>query len=186
MPNWISNTVSLEGHPTILSKIAESDFDFQQLHPCPFITDETTIQEGWYEWCNAHWGTKWSPSDVDCEYTDGDLFLEVYFQTAWSPPHGLLTYLTIKYPTLTITNAWSDEADTLAGHAIYSKGKFEDTWIDTSCYTTSALETFAEDHDWFCYDNYNSDSDSDPDLQTTIQPTIYKSTYANYIIRNTK
>lgn len=46
---------------------------------------------GWYDWCLAEWGTKWDAKPDDF-FLDGDS-MEIYFDTAWSPPIKFYTEL---------------------------------------------------------------------------------------------
>ncbi len=62
----------------------------------------------WYEWCIAHWGTKWNAYGFD-ENTAGELSSELYFQTAWNAPYALLTRLSEKYPDVAFEYEWADE-----------------------------------------------------------------------------
>ena len=39
----------------------------------------------WYSWCNEKWGTKWDACHVQITRDDED-YLEICFDTAWSPP----------------------------------------------------------------------------------------------------
>jgi len=50
----------------------------------------------WYDWRNFNWGTKWEACDVKItqDYTD---FLEITFNTAWSPPKPIAEILRSKY-----------------------------------------------------------------------------------------
>src|ERR1700690_871409 len=49
--------------------------------------------QGGYEWCVNHWGTKWNAYEV--AYTDG-----VYFQTAWSTPLPIWAELSKRFPDM--------------------------------------------------------------------------------------
>jgi len=40
---------------------------------------------GWYEWRLQNWGTKWDIYDAHCDRIDANT-LQLYFNTAWSPP----------------------------------------------------------------------------------------------------
>ena len=45
----------------------------------------------WYDWCISNWGTKWNAygySEDTIDYHDGDT---LYFQTAWSAPHPVIS-----------------------------------------------------------------------------------------------
>lgn len=62
----------------------------------------------WYEWCVAHWGTKWNAYGFD-ESTESGQPAELHFQTAWNAPHALLTCLSEMYPDIVFECEWADE-----------------------------------------------------------------------------
>lgn len=74
----------------------------------------------WYNWNNAHWGTKWDVARADGrEYDDtelqdevenGDNLVLVYrFNTAWSPPIPALLELSRQYPKTLLNLEWEEE-----------------------------------------------------------------------------
>jgi len=151
MPNWTESVIHISGDPAVLKLIVDSNFDFHTLYPCPFITKETST-EGWYKWCCIHWGTKWPARDVDIDQDDNGLFVRLV--TAWSTPHGILAYLTHRYPSLLIVNEWSDECNEVIGMTTYNNGNVVSKSFEPSCYTLEALEAFASTNSWFDYDAY--------------------------------
>ena len=50
----------------------------------------------WYDWRNQNWGTKWPACDIEITQDDSD-FLEITFNTAWSPPEPIVHALRSKY-----------------------------------------------------------------------------------------
>ena len=60
----------------------------------------------WYHWCIENWGTKWDACDKSIDYEDDEI-LALTFNTAWSPPEGIVEKLREKYPELTFSTAWS-------------------------------------------------------------------------------
>lgn len=45
----------------------------------------------WYHWCNKNWGTKWNVlDDVEVEFDSSTNEYEISFNTAWSPPYGII------------------------------------------------------------------------------------------------
>lgn len=53
----------------------------------------------WYDWCVAHWGTKWDADGLDL--VDGDPIGDYNYGTAWAPfGNGLMEALSSKYPGL--------------------------------------------------------------------------------------
>jgi len=63
---------------------------------CPKFASTGKQDDRWYDWRNFHWGTKWEACDVKItqDYTD---FLEITFNTAWSPPEPIAEILRSKY-----------------------------------------------------------------------------------------
>jgi len=157
MPNWTTSCVHIKGDSVTLKRIAESDFEFQSLYPCPFIHGEKS-SDGWYRWCCIHWGTKWGPRDVEItsDIDDPTPSLTIVFRTAWATPHGLLAYLTSMNPSLEITNEWSDEGAERVGLTVYKDGTIVSASFDPSEYTINALKIFAVSNAWFDVDSYES------------------------------
>ena len=69
----------------------------------------------WYHWCIANWGTKWDLSELHIEYED-DEQLELTFNTAWSPPEGIVEKLKEKYPDLSFTCFYDEPGMEVAGY----------------------------------------------------------------------
>jgi len=185
MPNWTSNSVTIEGDAADLKQIADANFAFQKLHPCPFIDGEE-CQEGWYDWCCKYWGTKWSANEVDLSYEEGESTLLVNFQTPWCTPDAFLTYLTKIYPSLKIENEWQDENNEEIGICTYSNGEFNCSKIQPRDYTLDALKTFSEMYTWFSYEDYVEQSDQDEDMQQNeeaevkLEEVVVKYIHATY------
>ena len=89
MPNWCFNIVTFtHDDPEQIKKI-ESSFKsekglFSGFAPCPDDGDDFN----WYHWCNANWGTKWDVSESDGNFIQDTTedSIQLYFDTAWSPP----------------------------------------------------------------------------------------------------
>ena len=69
----------------------------------------------WYMWCVNNWGTKWDAGDVDIEYNDSEI-LELEFDTAWSPPEGIMEKLREKYPELSFQCFYDEPGMEAAGY----------------------------------------------------------------------
>ena len=121
MPNWCSNHITVRGtNQREIAEIAEAMREgrfFQSIIPTPEdlnregssshggpnadeydkIRAENLEKHGysnWYDFQVAKWGTKW---DVDChdvEVEDDGLSVSTYFDSAWSPPMGIVEELT--------------------------------------------------------------------------------------------
>lgn len=108
MPNWCSNTLNLTHEDPAMIARAKTSFAegrfLDEFIPVPAELKDTTSPNldeksadqlqakygatDWYGFCTGRWGTKWDvgdPSGVD-SYTDHELNL--YFDSAWSPPIG--------------------------------------------------------------------------------------------------
>lgn len=74
----------------------------------------------WYDWCNEKWGTKWNVGkDVDVEYDSDDEKYSICFNTAWSPPYGIIK----EYSILCSDDEfyWEYENEDYDGHHILTK-----------------------------------------------------------------
>lgn len=188
MPNWTDTYVHIEGDPEELAQINAANLDFQILYPCPFITAEREI-EGWYEWCSTHWGTKWPARDVEVNHIPGSEVLSATFRTAWSVPHGVLAYLTLKFPSVKIIAEWADDTCDCVGESRYCEGQIVSKSIDPSLYKPAALEAFADKYLWFSYENYDSmigrslEEEDIKDLETNIKINTRTCTYEDFIKR---
>ena len=69
----------------------------------------------WYHWCIDNWGTKWDAGEVDIEMSDYDS-LEITFNTAWSPPEGIVEKLREKYPDLSFQCFYDEPGMEAAGY----------------------------------------------------------------------
>lgn len=149
MPNWIYNRVTVEGARAEVAALHDAKFDFTKLYPCP---DE----DNWYNWCCAHWGTKWPADEVEIvEYEEGEQtsVLEATFNTAWSPPHGFLAHLTQLFPSMKIHCAFEEEAEQTFGQSRYAEGKMDIEQFHPHEYKPSALEEFAKKNPWFDWES---------------------------------
>jgi hypothetical protein len=69
--------------------------------------------EGWYEWRNKNWGTKWDVNDVfvvdvSCSVA-GVWSVTIQFDTAWCPPYEWLAKLCSHHPQVDIRLIWNEE-----------------------------------------------------------------------------
>ena len=114
MPNWIGNTIILTGTADEIRKLHETGFEFEKLLPSP--------SEASVEWCDQHWGTKWS-ADIDrITYEPGSTTMKVDCRTANGAPYGLLAFLTLQSPTLRISHTIEQEYGYIMGHVVYKEG----------------------------------------------------------------
>ena len=69
----------------------------------------------WYDWRLQHWDTKWEASEVEIELDDSEI-LRVTFDTAWSPPEGVMTKLREKFPDVTFSCFYDEPGCEIAGY----------------------------------------------------------------------
>ena len=77
--------------------------------------------ETWWDWCVEKWGTKWGDHDTDVLYADSN-FLEIYFQSAWSPPTEAFKYISTLFPTLTFVLGYQEQGCGFVGACAYRNG----------------------------------------------------------------
>ena len=93
----------------------------QRLNPDGSVFYETynfpdgTNDDRWYHWCVDNWGTKWEPDMHDIDYEDSEI-LALTFNTAWSPPEGVVDKLRKKYPELSFQCFYDEPGCEIAGY----------------------------------------------------------------------
>lgn len=141
MPNHVHNDLWITG-PTedverLLQSVAGPDLiiDFNKIitYPEAFrIRDEEFQALGWerflkkygpgaqdgynsggYEWCTAHWGTKWNGYRQERRDYGGDVC--VTFQTAWEPPIQVVAALHKLHPTCTLSLEYFEQGQGFVG-----------------------------------------------------------------------
>ena len=70
----------------------------------------------WYHWCIDNWGTKWEPDILDVDGDQDSEMLEITFNTAWSPPQGVVEKMREKYPKLTFQCFYDEPGCEIAGY----------------------------------------------------------------------
>ena len=149
MPNWCSNDVYVSGNEEVIQKFKEECFtdhkgeavlDFNKVLPEPDYkkpkkdgTHNNGVQTklldampDWWNWRNDNWGTKWNlvPSPEGnltgyelVEY--GEDFIQLEFETAWSPPNGIYMEIWSKYPDLMVSWFYREDGCQMAGWLPY-------------------------------------------------------------------
>ena len=69
----------------------------------------------WYSWRLDNWDTKWEASEVEFECDDSEI-LTVTFDTAWSPPEGVITKLREKFPDVSFQCFYDEPGCESAGY----------------------------------------------------------------------
>ena len=149
MPNWCSNEVTIEGTKEDIAKFVEECFtdfkgtpvlDFNKVLPEPDYdkpqkdgTHNNGVQKelhnvmpDWWHWRNDNWGTKWNlvPNPqgnlTGYDFVDsGEDYIQLEFETAWSPPNGIYNEIFAKYPDLTVNWFYREDGCQLAGWLPY-------------------------------------------------------------------
>lgn len=100
MPNWCENRVYIEAPSEDIEAIlmaVNNDDDKNLLHylrpePEHTIEEQPIVLPSWYGWRVEHWGTKW---DVQAEVVSHSVeggWINLAFDSAWSPPIEALYY----------------------------------------------------------------------------------------------
>ena len=149
MPNWCSNEVEIYGEKEDIAQFVEECFtdfkgtpvlDFAKVMPEPDYdqpqkdgTHNNGVQKelhdvmpDWWNWRNTNWGTKWNlVPDPEGNLTgyevvgQDDGFIQLEFETAWSPPNGIYNEIWAKYPDLTVSWFYREDGCQLAGWLPY-------------------------------------------------------------------
>ena len=149
MPNWCSNEVQIDGSKEDIAKFKEECFtdhkgesvlDFSKILPEPDYdkpkkdgthndgvqTELHSVMPDWWTWRNDNWGTKWNlvpthDGDLTAYITveDSEDFIQLEFDTAWSPPSGIYEAIVDKYPDLSISWFYREDGVQMAGWLPY-------------------------------------------------------------------
>lgn len=81
----------------------------------------------WYDWCIAHYGTKWGACNVSCSWwelpDEGTATIHLGWESAWSPSAGLVREVSRQYPTLTFAVFVEEEAHHFLGWYVVRHGR---------------------------------------------------------------
>ena len=140
MPNYCDNKVTIIGHKEDLDIMEDDKLTFSKFVPRP--ADQ---EENWYEWNNAHWGTKWEHAEYELLMREDNIYVAA-FRTAWAPPLAFFESLLKLYPRSWIKCQFREE-DCLAGVWVgYMKsGKVVEkgsTWLEPMPYLTTTGEIY--------------------------------------------
>lgn len=112
MPNWVSNTVEINGTDKQIKEVIDfclneqGEVDFSTVVPEPetFPKSEGSLPD-WYIWRLDNWGTKWNACESEADSDDGIMS----FQTAWSCPFVWFKKLSEKFKDVKICIQYYDE-----------------------------------------------------------------------------
>ena len=109
--------------------IPEPDYDKPKkdgTHNKGVQTELSVKMPDWWNWRNDNWGTKWNlvPNDNDAslngyDIQQGEEWLRLEFETAWSPPAGIYDAIYEKYPDLTVNWFYREDGNQIAGWLPY-------------------------------------------------------------------
>ena len=125
MPNWCTNEIEVDFDTkenfNAFKEFALTEIDgnpildFSKIIPPPEKFAGDNPADGWYEWRNANWGTKWSLNEMSYdEYINGD-GASMCFDTAWSPPEGIYEALVTKFEDMSINWFYREDGCQLVG-----------------------------------------------------------------------
>ena len=125
MPNHCSNTLhidgSLEHRQEFVDKNKGFDWNdrtkkgeykelsFHAQVPVPkkhILTNKRNNDNGWYSWCNKHWGTKWDTYELELSHEKNYTYYS--FDTAWSPPVEWIKKVSRKFPHIKFNVEWAE------------------------------------------------------------------------------
>lgn len=154
MPNWVYNSIVIEGKKADLKKFLDKakhideggvhDFSFWNFVTPPvdhleeyhadngWTKDPNTgemVQSGntpfnWYNWNIDNWGTKWDACEVSTEFIEGSLLVQ--FSTAWDKPDPVFEAMTEQHPELSFDFEWEEEQG-WGGKALGQNGIYTNT-----------------------------------------------------------
>ncbi len=82
---------------------------------------------GGYEWCIANWGTKWGLCDVQLVeedmWSDNEIQVTYFFNTAWSPPIPVIEAMGKKFYSLEFRLDYFEQGAAFNGRMIIEGGK---------------------------------------------------------------
>ena len=111
MPDW-KNTPNSKGElPKLEQHLNKDGSVFYETYNFP----DGKNDDRWYHWCIENWGTKWEPDMHGLEMSDYDS-LEITFNTAWSPPEGVVEKLREKFPELSFQCFYDEPGCEIAGY----------------------------------------------------------------------
>jgi len=132
MPNWCSNTATINAPKPVIDEIrsilSDQDQDSRLLKWMrPMPPDQ---EENWYDWCVTNWGTKWditSPFVSDDTEEDSITFS---FDTAWAPPIEAFRHWAEQDGRVTYRLSFVEEGMMFAGWDSYDGEYFDDDIVD--------------------------------------------------------
>jgi hypothetical protein len=140
MPNWCNNILTISEPSTELVEYLKTEgFSFDKIKPMP---PELKEGDGWYDWAVENWGTKWDLDEnplLPDSFQDKEILFD--FDTAWSPPMGVINALSEKFPDDHFVLQYLETGMGFCGEASFSDGAF----IDNQSSEDKEVAKFAEE-----------------------------------------
>jgi hypothetical protein len=140
MPNWCNNILTISEPSTELVEYLKTEgFSFDKIKPMP---PELKEGDGWYDWAVENWGTKWDLDEnplLPDSFQDKEILFD--FDTAWSPPMGVINALSEKFPDDHFVLQYLEMGMGFCGEASFSDGAF----IDNQSSEDKEVAKFAEE-----------------------------------------
>tara|TARA_R100000664_G_C2746075_1_gene133818 strand:- start:904 stop:1317 length:414 start_codon:yes stop_codon:yes gene_type:complete len=133
MPNWCENRVrvyfdTIEDKKLFINRClteAEDEpgayfLDFHKIRPLGLGVDENGMPNWDYNMAVDLWGTKWPINEIVVDQSwledDEDLWLQMDFDTAWSPPDGIYNELNAMFKDVHISWFYDEPNMQFAGY----------------------------------------------------------------------
>ena len=132
MPNWCSNTATINAPRPVIDEIRtileDRDQDSRLLKWMrPLPPDQ---EENWYDWCVTNWGTKW---DITSAFIGDDTeedSITFSFDTAWAPPIEAFRYWAQKDGRVTYRLTYMEEGMAFVGWDSYDGEYFDEDYVE--------------------------------------------------------
>lgn len=131
MPNWCENTIDIMGTPESIKRLVDdlrkNEYKWNETISPHRVTKEE-CDKNWYSLNVENWGTKWEVGDtrtlasiIEDSYEDGNDYLSVWFDTAWSPNVEVSEVLARRYD-VEVTHKYEEQGCELMGKAFIAPG----------------------------------------------------------------
>ena len=105
--NWLTDK---RGEVGELPVPVENDFGISHRFKSTDRADDR-----WYDWRLQNWDTKWDAYDVVVTDDDPE-YVEIEFNTAWSPPEAICSAIREQYPDVSVSWFYDEPGCEIAGY----------------------------------------------------------------------